>query len=236
MVLDFPDVVDARLVGQLNLVQRVGQHPIRILWLPRPGQLVLVEDPEPHATASSLAGRSPGAGETDRGKAPAMPTDTLASSQRIEQGQSGGPAGSLQWRDVVAGPVHLKPGYGGGPRPGHLKQPDGHQQQAADPGDRPGVPPGEGEHGDAALDREGDQQERNPDTQAVDEGKGGPADRSARGRTQQQDRAQRRADAGSPAQAEQDAEQRRAGQPDPRPDRRPDDPASEAEPVEYSGE
>src|SRR5215211_3470543 len=48
MVPDLPEVVEAQPVGQLDLLQRVGQQPLLVVWRPGAGELVLVEDPESH--------------------------------------------------------------------------------------------------------------------------------------------------------------------------------------------
>jgi hypothetical protein len=45
MVLGFPEVVDAEPVGQLHLLQRVGEQAVLVPWRPGPGELVPVEDP-----------------------------------------------------------------------------------------------------------------------------------------------------------------------------------------------
>ena len=62
VVLDLPDVVEAEPVGELDLLERVrraGGAPASVL--PGPGQLVLVEDAEPHARiVTGLAGASQG--------------------------------------------------------------------------------------------------------------------------------------------------------------------------------
>jgi hypothetical protein len=48
VVLDLPGVVVAEPVGQLDLVEGVVEEPVLGVDVPRPWQLVLVEDPEPH--------------------------------------------------------------------------------------------------------------------------------------------------------------------------------------------
>src|SRR5258708_34186632 len=64
-MLDLPDVVEAGPVGELDLLEGVGQQRVLRFRSPRPGQLVLVEDAEPHVALSSLTrmprprGRSP---------------------------------------------------------------------------------------------------------------------------------------------------------------------------------
>ena len=52
VVLDLPHVVDPDAVGQLDLLERVVDELLLVVRAPRPGELVLVEDAEPH-------GRSP---------------------------------------------------------------------------------------------------------------------------------------------------------------------------------
>ncbi len=42
-------IVDAQPVGLLDLLQRVGEQVVLVAWRPRPGELVLVEDPESHS-------------------------------------------------------------------------------------------------------------------------------------------------------------------------------------------
>ncbi len=48
VMLDFPDVVEAGPVGELDLLERIGQQRVLGFRPPGPGQLVLVEDAEPH--------------------------------------------------------------------------------------------------------------------------------------------------------------------------------------------
>ena len=46
MVLDFPSVVDAELVGELDLIKRLPKQPVLVALVPRPRKLVLVENAE----------------------------------------------------------------------------------------------------------------------------------------------------------------------------------------------
>jgi hypothetical protein len=48
MMFHKPEVVDAEAVGQLHLLEGVAEETALILRLPRPRQLVLVEDAESH--------------------------------------------------------------------------------------------------------------------------------------------------------------------------------------------
>ena len=57
VVLDLPDVLDAELVGELDLFERVLQRLVLRVLGPRTRQLVLVEDAEFHAAATSGAPR-----------------------------------------------------------------------------------------------------------------------------------------------------------------------------------
>src|SRR5437764_1880506 len=50
VVLDLPHVIDAQLVGQLDLVEGVLQQTVFVVRLPRSGQLMLVEDAELHGS------------------------------------------------------------------------------------------------------------------------------------------------------------------------------------------
>ena len=52
VVLDLPDGVEARAVGDLDLLERVLDQPVLGVGLPRARQLMLVEDPEPHHRGS----------------------------------------------------------------------------------------------------------------------------------------------------------------------------------------
>ena len=52
MVLDFPGEVDAEFVGELDLIERLLKQPVLGAIVPRPRQLMLVENAEFH-------GRSP---------------------------------------------------------------------------------------------------------------------------------------------------------------------------------
>ena len=54
VVLDLPGVVDAELVGELDLVERVLEQPLLVALVPRPRQLVLVEDAEFHGRILGL--------------------------------------------------------------------------------------------------------------------------------------------------------------------------------------
>ena len=49
VVLDLPHVVDAQPIGELALLERVLDQRVLGVFLPRPRELVLVEDPELHA-------------------------------------------------------------------------------------------------------------------------------------------------------------------------------------------
>src|SRR5262249_39963047 len=55
VVLDLPHRVVAELVGELDLVERLLQEPLLGVSVPRPRELMLVEDAESHE-ARSLAG------------------------------------------------------------------------------------------------------------------------------------------------------------------------------------
>jgi len=48
VVLDLPDVVEPHAVGELDLLERVADQPRLRALLPRPRELVLVEDAEAH--------------------------------------------------------------------------------------------------------------------------------------------------------------------------------------------
>src|SRR5690606_18357688 len=50
VVLDLPDVVEAELVRELDLLERVLEQPVLAVLVPRPWELVLVEDPELHVS------------------------------------------------------------------------------------------------------------------------------------------------------------------------------------------
>jgi hypothetical protein len=52
VVLHQPEVVDAEPVGQLHLLQRVGEQAVLVVGRPRSRELVLVEDPESHGGRS----------------------------------------------------------------------------------------------------------------------------------------------------------------------------------------
>ena len=47
-MLDLPHVVEPEPVGELDLLERLAQQLRLAVGAPRPRQLVLVEDPEPH--------------------------------------------------------------------------------------------------------------------------------------------------------------------------------------------
>ena len=48
MMLDFPGVVDAELVGEFDLLERLLEQPMLVALVPRPRQLMLVENAELH--------------------------------------------------------------------------------------------------------------------------------------------------------------------------------------------
>src|SRR6185312_5466747 len=55
VMLDLPGVVDAKLVGQLDLVERVLEELELVALVPRTRQLVLVEDSELHGWAFGVS-------------------------------------------------------------------------------------------------------------------------------------------------------------------------------------
>src|SRR5712671_5211184 len=48
MVLDFPGIVDAELVGEFDLIERLLKQPVLVALVPRPRKLVFVENAEFH--------------------------------------------------------------------------------------------------------------------------------------------------------------------------------------------
>ena len=52
MVLDLPGMVDAQAVRQLDLIERLLVDAVLVALVPRPRQLVLVEDAELHRAVS----------------------------------------------------------------------------------------------------------------------------------------------------------------------------------------
>ena len=58
VVLDLPGVVVAQPVGEHDLLQRLVEQPRLVALVPGLGQLVLVEDPEPHASLRWLVAAS----------------------------------------------------------------------------------------------------------------------------------------------------------------------------------
>jgi hypothetical protein len=48
MVLDFPGVVDAELVGEFDLIERLLKQPVLVAFVPWPWKLVFVENAEFH--------------------------------------------------------------------------------------------------------------------------------------------------------------------------------------------
>ena len=47
-MLDFPGVIDAELVGEFDLIERLLEQPVLVALVPRARQLVLVENAEFH--------------------------------------------------------------------------------------------------------------------------------------------------------------------------------------------
>jgi hypothetical protein len=58
MVFDFPGVVDAEPVREFDLVERFLEQPVLVAVIPRPRQLVFVENAEFHE--AFLSTRRPG--------------------------------------------------------------------------------------------------------------------------------------------------------------------------------
>src|SRR5437763_16023405 len=54
VMLDLPGEVDADPIGELHLVERLLKQPELCAFGPRPRQLMLVENPEPHDIVPSL--------------------------------------------------------------------------------------------------------------------------------------------------------------------------------------
>src|SRR5438045_9225417 len=48
MMFDFPCVIDAELVGELDLIERLLKKPELVALVPRPRKLMFVENPEFH--------------------------------------------------------------------------------------------------------------------------------------------------------------------------------------------
>src|SRR5690606_18005060 len=59
VVLDLPDVVEAKPVRELDLFERVLEQPVLVVLAPRAWELVLVEDPELHVSPPRVCGPSP---------------------------------------------------------------------------------------------------------------------------------------------------------------------------------
>ena len=79
VVLDLPRVLDADAVGVLDLLERVLDQPVLGVLLPRPRQLVLVEDAELHACCSVPSAWNPSRMSARRGlHASACSTSALA--------------------------------------------------------------------------------------------------------------------------------------------------------------
>src|SRR4030081_3279988 len=58
MVLDFPGVVDAELVGEFDLIERLLKQPVLVTLVPRPWKLMLVENAEFHGRSSRVFRKS----------------------------------------------------------------------------------------------------------------------------------------------------------------------------------
>ena len=52
-MLDDPRAVEAEPVGELDLFEGFGEHPLLVAVVPRPGYLVLEEQPELHRAPQS---------------------------------------------------------------------------------------------------------------------------------------------------------------------------------------
>jgi hypothetical protein len=48
VMLDFPRVVDTQPIGEGNLVERIAEHAMFVTVVPRPRELVFIEDAESH--------------------------------------------------------------------------------------------------------------------------------------------------------------------------------------------
>src|SRR5439155_19200857 len=66
VMLHLPHAVEAHPVGQLHLLEGVGQQPLLRPFSPWPGELVLVEQTEPHAAMLGHRGWSPQLRESAR--------------------------------------------------------------------------------------------------------------------------------------------------------------------------
>ena len=53
-MLDFPGVIDAEPVGEFDLVERVLEQPVLVAVVPRPRQLMLVENAEFHGRSRAV--------------------------------------------------------------------------------------------------------------------------------------------------------------------------------------
>jgi hypothetical protein len=54
MVLDFPGVVDAEFIGEFDLIERLLKQPVLVAIVPRPRQLMLVENAEFHGRSGKF--------------------------------------------------------------------------------------------------------------------------------------------------------------------------------------
>src|SRR5260221_1825023 len=101
-MLDLPDVVEGGPVGELDLLERVGQPGVLRCRSPGPGQLVLVEDAEPHVVLpdpSAAAARvvRPGLGRWSQR------TDCHGRSRTAQPAAAADPPGTRAWPPSLPG-------------------------------------------------------------------------------------------------------------------------------------
>src|SRR5207244_646352 len=90
VVLHLPDAVEPDPVGQLDLLERVAHQALLAVLVPRPRQLVLVAQPEPHG--STDFGRPPPPPPPRPSRCPALPLAALLPPP---------PPGSTAWRKSI---------------------------------------------------------------------------------------------------------------------------------------
>jgi hypothetical protein len=59
MVFDFPGVVDAELVGEFDLIERLLKQPVFVAFVPWPWKLVFVENTEFHGRSLARIPQKP---------------------------------------------------------------------------------------------------------------------------------------------------------------------------------
>src|SRR4029450_13379484 len=99
VVLDLPHVVEADPVGQLDLVEGVREQLVLALGPPGAGQLVLVEDAEPHRVPSRASGSS----NARNSAGPSCSSRSSSARRRLRNSRAGASRPGQGWGSISGG-------------------------------------------------------------------------------------------------------------------------------------